>query len=130
MTGSRVGTALALVLFTIARESATCPAVSAQWIVRQRQPAPFARRVRLSRKGHAGSQHAFEPAHPVAHISNLLTHPRQIDRCVPHPLVEQDDLAQRPDRIAIEAHAAVDCLRRRIAGSRFAGVARLSAILR
>ena len=129
MTGPTVGTAFALVLFAIDRESATCTAALAQWIVRLRQPAPFARRVRLSRKGHAGSQHAFEPAHPVAQIGNLLAHPRQIDRCVPHPLVEQDDLAKRPDRIAVKAHAAA-CLRRRIGGSRFAGVARFSAIFR
>ena len=108
----------------------TYPAASAQWIIRLRQPATVARWVWLSRKGHAGGQHAFEPAHPVAQISNLLAHPRQIDRCVPHPFVEQDDLAKRPDRIAVEAHAAADCLRRRIAGSRFAGVARFSAICR
>ena len=42
--------------------------------------------------------------------------------------VEQDDLAERPDRVAIEAHAAA--LRRRIIGSRLNGPAKASATLR
>ena len=93
-------------------------------------PAAIAPRVCLSGKRHSRGQHPFEPADPVAQIGDLLAHPRQIDRGVAHPLVEQDDLAQRPDRVAIEAHAAAVSLRRRVVPLRLAGPAKVSDTLR
>jgi hypothetical protein len=44
---------------------------SARLIVSSRQPASIAACVRLSRK-RARGQHAFEPAHPIAQIADLL----------------------------------------------------------
>ena len=65
----------------------------------------------------------------MTQIGNLLADPRQIDRAVAHTLVQQDDLARCPYRVAIEAHAAV-ALRRRIIRSRLDGPAKASATLR
>src|SRR5437016_8810336 len=73
---------------------------------------------------------SLEPAHPVAKTADLLAHPRQINGGIAHTLVEEDDLAERPYRVAIEAHAAAVSFRRRSTGSRVVGPARLSATLR
>ena len=78
----------------------------------------IARGVRLPRKNHAGSQHSLETAYPVAKIGDLFAHLRQISRGGARPLVKEDDLAQRPYRIAVEAHAAAVSFRRRAAGAR------------
>jgi hypothetical protein len=45
---------------------------SARLIGSSRQPASIAARVHLSRKRQARGQHAFEPAHPIAQIGDLL----------------------------------------------------------
>ena len=89
-----------------------------------------ARRICLSRTRHASRQHPLKPAHPIAKIGNLLAHARQINRGVTHTFVEEDDLAQRPYRITVEAHAAAVFPRRRLTGSRLDGPAKLSASLR
>ena len=73
---------------------------------------------------------SLEPAHPVAKTADLLAHPRQINGGIAHTLVEEDDLAERPYCVAIKAHAAAGSLRRRIAGSRLADPAKVSATLR
>jgi hypothetical protein len=70
-------------------------------IGRPRQSASVALRACLSRKSHARGHHPFEPAHAISKVGNLLAHPRQIDSGVAHTLVEEDDLAQRPYRVAI-----------------------------
>ena len=54
---------------------------------------------------HRRGQHPFEPAHPIAQVDNLLAQARHVGRHVADALVEQDDLAERADRIAIKAHA-------------------------
>ena len=95
-----------------------------------REPAPVARRVCLSRKRHACRQHPFEPADAIAKISNLLAHACQINRSGAYTLVEEDDLAQRPDRVAVEAHAAAVFPRRLLTGSRLDGPVKVSATLR
>jgi len=95
-----------------------------------RQPAPVARRVCLARECHAGGYDPFEPADPIAQVGDLLAHPRQVDGSVAHPLVEQNDLAQRLDRIATEAHAVAVFPRRRVVPLRFAGPAKVSETLR
>jgi len=88
------------------------------------------RRICLSRKRHPRGQHPLKPAHPIAKIGNLLAHARQINRGVTHTFVEEDDLAQRPYRITVEAHAAAVFPRRRLTGSRLDGPAKLSVTLR
>ena len=84
----------------------------------------------LVRKSHARGQHPFEPAHSIAKIGDLLAHPRQINRGVAHTFIEEDDLAERPDRVAVEAQAAAVSFRRRTAGARLDGSAKVSATLR
>ena len=93
--------------------------VSASLIGWPRQPPSVARRTGLSRQCDTRGQHSFKPAHPIAKISDLLAEPPQIDCGDADTLVKEDDLAQRPDRVAIEAHAAAGSFRRRLAGSRF-----------
>jgi hypothetical protein len=94
------------------------------------QSAALTRWVCLSRKRHSGGHDPFEPADPIPKIGYLLAHAGEIDRGVAHTLVEQDDLAQCSDRVAIEAHAAAVSLRRWAAGSRFDGPAKVSVTLR
>jgi hypothetical protein len=57
------------------------------------QSTSVAHWVCLSRKRHPSGHNPFEPAHPIAQIGELLTHPRHITRGVAYTLVEQDDLA-------------------------------------
>jgi hypothetical protein len=87
------------------------------------------RRVPLSQIRRARRQHAFQPAHPISKAGNLLAHSHQVNRDIAHTLVKKDDLAQRLGCISIEAHA-VALRRRRIAGPRFAGAAKVSVTVR
>jgi hypothetical protein len=81
----------------------------------------------LARTGHARSEHPFETAHSIPKIGDFLGHSRQIGRAVANPFIEQNDLAQSPYRVAIQAHAAAVSFPRRVAGLRLDAQAKLSA---
>jgi len=59
-----------------------------------------------------------------------LAHPAEVNRGIADTLIQQNDLAQRPDRVAIKAHAAAVSLWRRVVPLRFAGPANVSETLR
>jgi hypothetical protein len=75
-----------------------------------------ARPIWLLQTSHARGQHPFETAHPVSKIGNFLTCSNKVGRSVADALVEENDLAKRADRIAVQAHAAAISLLRRAAG--------------
>ena len=110
--------------------SSPWPAGSAGWIAWSWQPASVVRRACLSGLNHRCGEHSLEPADPIPQIGKLLAHPRHIQRGVAHPLVEKNDLAQRPYRVAVQAHAAAASRRRRPAGPRLDGRVNISATLR
>jgi hypothetical protein len=53
------------------------------------------------RASHAHGEHPFQTAHSIAKIGQLLAHPHEIGRGIANALVEQDDLAECSDGIAI-----------------------------
>ena len=99
-------------------------------IGRPRQTASLARRGGLSRASHAHSEHPFQPAHSISKIGQLFAHPDKIGRAIANALVEQNDLAECPYGIAIEAHAAGAAFRRRPAGPSLDERAKVSATFR
>ncbi|MGH7049978.1 MAG: hypothetical protein ACREE5_04965 [Acetobacteraceae bacterium] len=49
-------------------------------------------------------KHAFEAAHAIAQVGDFLADPGQIQRGVPDPFVEQENLSQGCDGFPVEAH--------------------------